>query len=269
MSQQLESRHARPVPGRGDGGGERRYLLEPSARRVRVMLGGELVADSCRVQLLFETGKLPIYYFPQSDVRSDLLTASGREDADGVKGPTVYFRVTGGKRVADDAAWRCAGNPGAGPDLSGLIAFDWKKMDAWYEEDEEVFVHARDPYHRIDVLESSRRVQVSVGGVEVADSRRPMMLFETGLPTRYYLPKLDVRLALLESGDAHSACPYKGTASYFHLRTDGQPVENIAWCYENPIPEALKIAGRICFFDERVDVKVDGVRQVRPITRWS
>lgn len=269
MTQQLAKRHPRPVPGPRDAGVESRYLLEATARRVRVMLGGELIADSDRVQLLFETGKLPIYYFPASDVRSELLCASGREEADAVKGRTIYFRVAAGARVAEDAAWRSAGNLQAGPDLSGLIAFDWKKMDAWFEEDEEVFVHARDPYHRIDVLESSRRVQVSIGGVEVADSGRPMMLFETGLPARYYLPKLDVRLELLMSSDKHSACPYKGTASYFHVRTEGQVIENIAWCYETPIPEALKIAGRICFFDERVDVEVDGTMQIRPTTKWS
>lgn len=269
MTQQLEKRQARPVPGPRDAGVEGRYLLEATARRVRVMFGGELIADSTRVQLLFETGKLPIYYFPASDVRMELLSASGREDSDAVKGSTVYFRVQAGARVADDAAWRCAGNPGAGPDLSELVAFDWNKMDAWFEEDEEVFVHARDPYHRVDVMESSRRVQVSINGVQVADSHRPMMLFETGLPARYYLPKLDVRLDLLEPGDARSACPYKGRASYFHVRTDEQLAENIAWCYEAPIPEAAKIAGRLCFFDERVDVKVNGALQVRPRTKWS
>lgn len=269
MSQQSKSRQPRPVPGPIDAGDGHRYLVEASPRRVRVMFGGECVADSARVQLLFETGQLPVYYFPRSDVRSQVLTDSGRVEADAVKGHTAYFRVTAGTRVADDAAWGCAGNVETGPDISDLIAFDWNKMDAWFEEDDEVFVHARDPYHRVDVVESSRHVEVSIDGVKVADCRRPMMLFETGLPTRYYLPKMDVRRELLERSDVHSACPYKGTADYFCVRLDERLAENIVWCYETPIPEMPKIAGRLCFYDEKVDVKIDGILQERPRTKWS
>jgi uncharacterized protein (DUF427 family) len=269
MSRQPEAESPRPVPGPADGSDHPRYLLEPSPRRVRVMFGGEFLADSSRVQLLFETGKLPVYYFPERDVRREFLCDSGREDSDPVKGRTAFFDIKTGADAAHEAAWRCAGNPAAGTDISDLIAFDWNAMDAWFEEDEQVFVHARDPYHRVDVVESSRHVAVAIDGIALADSRRPMMLFETGLPTRYYLPKLDVRLALLERNDVHTACPYKGTADYFSVRSDGRVIENIAWCYEAPIPEMPKIAGRLCFYNEKVDLEIDGELQVRPLTKWS
>ena len=269
MKQQPDNLFPRPVPGPGDALDARRYVLEPSPRRVRVRLGGEFVADSTETQLLFETGKLPVYYFPKRDVRLELLSDSGRDGVDEVKGQTARFSLRVGGKVAEDAAWCCRGNSVAGPDLGDLIAFDWNKMDAWFEEDDEVFVHARDPYHRVDVVDSSRHVEISIEGVKVADSRRPMMLFETGLPTRFYLPKLDVRLELLEPSEGHSACPYKGTASYFGVRLEDRLFENIVWCYETPIPEIPKIAGRLCFFDEKVDVTLDGSRQVRPRTRWS
>jgi len=269
MNQESEPKSARTVPGPTDPLQARRYLLEASPRRVRVMFGGEFVADSKRVQLLFETGKLPVYYFMKSDVRMDALSDSDRALADEVKGRRTFFNVEAGGRVAESAAWICAGDAAFGPDISDLIAFDWNMMDGWFEEDEEVFVHARDPYHRVDVVESSRHIEVSVDGVEVADSRRPMMLFETGLPTRYYLPKMDVHLERLQRSDAHTACPYKGRADYFGVLSDEGLVENIAWCYETPITEAAKIAGRLCFYDEKVDVTIDGERQARPRTKWS
>ena len=143
-------------------------------------------------------------------------------------------------------------------------------MDAWFEEDDEVYVHARDPYKRVDVLHSSRHVKVVVAGQVMAESRRPAVLFETGLPTRYYLPKADVRMDLLVPTDTETRCPYKGTASYYSMRSGSALVRDIAWYYRHPIPECSKIENLICFFDERVDaVYVDGELQDRPRTRWS
>lgn len=228
------------------------------------MVNGKFIADSSAVELLFETGRLPVYYFPKSDVTQDVLSESGRVDEDVVKGRTVFYDITVGDRSISEGAWSCSGDG-----ISDLIAFDWNKMDSWFEEDEEVFVHARDPYHRVDVVESSKRIEVSVNGVKVADSARPMVLFETGLPTRYYLPKTDVRLDLLERTELHTACPYKGTADYWSVRTEHGIAKNVIWGYETPIPEIPKIAGRLCFYDEKVDVSVDGVLQERPNTKWS
>lgn len=269
MSRKPATGSARPVPGPTDPPDPRRYVVEPTARRVRVMLGGEFVADSTAVRLLFETGKLPVYYFPSSDVSMDRLSESGDARADEVKGPTTYFHVSAGGREAENAAWSCRGNPESGPDIGDLIAFDWNKMSAWFEEDEQVYVHPRDPYHRVDAIESSREVKVTIDGVTVACTRRPILLFETGLPTRYYVAKMDVRLELLERSETRTACPYKGTAEYFAVRTPERLVEDIAWCYETPIPEMSKIAARLCFFNERADIEVDGALEERPRTKWS
>mgnify|MGYP003341106721 CR=1 FL=1 len=170
-----------------------------------------------------------------------------------------------------DMAWRYTA-PTAGCELlADFIAFDWNSADSWFEEDDEVFKHARDPYHRVDTLHSSRHVQVFIDGVQVANSTSPRLLFETGFPTRYYLPKVDVRLDLLVPSATHSVCPYKGTASYcsVQLPDGGRLVSDIVWYYPAPIAECPKIENLLCFFNEKVDIVVDGVAQPRPVTPWS
>ena len=156
-----------------------------------------------------------------------------------------------------------------GPALAGYFAFDWHAMDAWYEEDEQVYVHARDPYKRIDVCHSSRHIEVFVGGEKVADSRRPRLLFETGLPTRYYLPKEDVRMDLLVPSASHTQCPYKGVASYYSIQAGGQLYPDLVWYYPFPIPECPKIENLLAFYNEKVEIVVDGEREARPQTQWS
>jgi uncharacterized protein (DUF427 family) len=174
-----------------------------------------------------------------------------------------------GEQVAENALWNYP-DPIAGcPDIADLVAFYWNKMDAWFEEDQQIFVHARDPYHRVDVVESSRHLEVRIDGVSVAESRRPMMLYETGLPTRYYLPRLDVRMDLFRPSDSHTACPYKGTARYWTGTIDGREYPDLLWGYDTTIPEMPRIAGCVCFYDEKVDVYVDGELQPRPQTPWS
>jgi uncharacterized protein (DUF427 family) len=142
-------------------------------------------------------------------------------------------------------------------------------MDAWFEEDEEVFTHPRDPYTRVDVLASSRHVRIEVGGVTVAESVKPTLLFETGLPARYYVPKPDVRMDLLVHSDTVSECPYKGQAEYWSVRAGAELHPDLAWSYRAPFEESAKIAGLIAFYDEKVDVYVDGVRQERPLTKFA
>jgi uncharacterized protein (DUF427 family) len=154
-------------------------------------------------------------------------------------------------------------------ELAGYVAFYWDRVDAWFEEDDEVFKHARDPYKRIDVLQSSRHVEVFIDGAKVADSTRPRILFETGLPTRYYLPKLDVRVDLLRPSASTSVCPYKGTAHYWSVQLPDRLVDDIVWYYPAPIPEIPKIEGHLCFYNEKVDLVVDGVPQERPVSPWS
>jgi uncharacterized protein (DUF427 family) len=246
-----------------------RVWTEPNERRVRVFVGGEAVADSSSTVYLFETGHLPVYYFPRADVRFDLLEPSDHRTHCPYKGDASYYTVVVGDRRAENAVWAYPDPLASIPQLADYVAFYWDSVDAWYEEDDEVFRHARDPYHRVDVLHSSRHVQVRIGDVVVADSRRPRLLFETGLPVRYYLPKLDVRQDLLVPTQTRTRCPYKGQAVYWSVQTGAGLLEDVVWSYPAPIPEAPKIENLVAFFNEKVDIIVDGVLRERPVTRWS
>lgn len=238
--------------------------LEPTAKRVRCFLGGTAVADSTRAMLSFESNRLCVYYFPLGDVLASALVPSHLYESP-LKGTAQYFDVVVGDVVAADAAWEYrSALPGAQAGTR-YVAFHWNRMDAWFEEDEEVIAHPRDPYHRIDVLQSSRHVRVSAAGTVIAESTRPQILYETGLPPRYYLPREDVRLDLLEPSTTKTACAYKGrTTQYWSLNG-----RDVAWMYDAPSPEVARIAGLIAFFNERVDITVDGEEQPRPTTPWS
>jgi len=248
---------------------DRVVFVEPTIKRVRAMLRGETIADSRRTLILFEKGHLPVYYFPLEDVRQDLLEVSEKRTTCPRKGEASYHSIRVGDRVAPDAAWRYAEPIDDCPDISGHVAFYWNAMDSWWEEDDEVFKHARDPYHRVDVLRSSRHVRVELDGTVVADSRRPLLLVETGLPPRWYVPRADVRFDLLTPTETTSTCPYKGQASYFTATIGDAVYEDVAWSYLTPVPECPKIEQAVCFFNERVDLTVDGERQERPRTHWS
>jgi uncharacterized protein (DUF427 family) len=219
--------------------------------------------------LLHESKHLPIYYFPVEDVRTDLLLPTERRTHSPSMGEASYWSVQVGDRVAENAVWRYENPLPDGPDIKGYMAFYWNLMDAWYEEDDEVFVHPRDPYHRVDVLHSSRHVRVVIAGETVAESHRPRLLFETGLPTRYYLPKQDIHMDLLEPTEKMTACPYKGKASYWTVRVGDTVAQDIAWSYPFPIPECSKIENLIAFLNESADIHVDGELIPKPRTPWS
>ena len=240
---------------------------EPSAKRVRAYLGGEVVADTIHPVLVWEVPYYPAYYFPVGDVRTDLLELDGAVAHSPSRGDGQTYTVTAGGKRAPAAALRYTDSPI--PELRDLIRLEWGAMDAWFEEDEEVFTHPRDPYTRIDILPSSRHVRIEIAGVTVAESSSPTLLFETGLPVRYYLPKTHVRLDLITHTDSETHCPYKGQAEYWSVRTGDTVHEDIAWSYPTPLPESLGVAGHIAFYDEKVDVFVDGVRQERPHTKFS
>ena len=241
--------------------------IEDGPKRVRTYLGGELIADTTRPKLVWEVPYYPAYYFPREDVRMELLTPTGRTRQSADRGEAHEFTVKGGNREAEHAAWHYPESPVE--ELRGLIRFDWDAMDGWFEEDEEVFVHPHDPYSRIDILHSSRHVQVEVNGVTVADTHQPTLLFETGLPTRYYFPKLDVRLDLLTPTDTTSGCAYKGFARYWSVEAGGETFADLAWSYRTPFPDNVKIAGLVAFYNEKVDLVIDGQRQQRPQTHFS
>ena len=241
--------------------------IEDGPKRVRTYLGGELIADTIRPKLVWEVPYYPAYYFPREDVRTELLTPNGHTRHSTSRGEAQCFTVKGGNRQAEDAAWHYPESPVE--ELHGLIRFDWDAMDGWFEEDEEVFVHPHDPYSRIDILHSSRHVEIEVNGVTVADTHQPTLLFETGLPTRYYIPKVDVRLDLLTPTATTTGCAYKGFARYWAVEAGGESFEDLAWSYPTPLPENVKIAGLVAFLNEKVDVIVDGERQKRPKTHFS
>lgn len=243
--------------------------FEPSPRWVRATVNAVAVASSRRARLLRPPDGMPAYYFPAADVRQDLLTPSGAVREDSRYGPAALYTLTVGERVVTEAAWTYTAPPAGGPALAGYFAFEWKKMDAWFEEDEQIYVHARDPYKRIDVCHSSRHIEVYVAGEKVADSRRPLLLFETGLPTRYYLPKADVRMDRLVPSGLHTQCPYKGTASYYSIQAGGQLYQNYVWYYPFPIPECPKIENLLAFYNEKVDIVLDGEPQPRPQTKFA
>lgn len=241
-----------------------RVRTEPSPKRVRVMLGGEIVADSERVLLVWEKPYYPTYYFPEEDVSGGLV-AEDRGRHSPALGESRSFTVKAGDRPVEAGAYAYPGVE----KLEGRVAFVWRKMDQWFEEDEEVYVHPRDPYKRVDILPSSRRVRIELEGVTVAESDRPTLLFETGLPVRYYLPKTEVRLDLLESSGRMTECPYKGTAEYWSVVVEGRRHDDVVWSYPFPTIESNPIAGLMCFYDEKVDVYVDGEEQERPDTIFA
>lgn len=243
-----------------------RVRIEPSAKRVRAYLGGALVADTTAPVLVWEKPYYPAYYIPAADVRAT-LTPTGETIRSASRGEAKLYDVTAGDRTAPGAASRFHDSP-LEP-LRDLVRLTWGAMDEWLEEDEPVYVHPRDPYTRVDILASSRHVTVEVDGVVLADSRRPTILFETGLPPRYYLPLTDVRLDLLRPSDTETQCPYKGTATYWSAAVNGAVHDDLVWCYRTPVAESQKIAGLACFYNERVDLRVDGVLQDRPRTPFS
>lgn len=243
--------------------------IEPSPKWVRVMYGGRFIAESRKVLLLYSAGPpFPLYYFPKADVRMEYLQHSNHVREVGA-GEAHFWTVRAGDRVVDDAAWNIPAVSVNGLDLGDYFSFDWEKMDAWFEEAEEVFVHPHDPHHRIDTLYGSSHVVVALDGEKVAESHSPVILFETGLPTRYYLPKVDLRMDLLVPSNTITKCAYKGTASYYSANVAGQTFPDIAWFYKFTTTETSKIAARISFYNERVDLFVDGVQMERPRTHWS
>ncbi len=248
--------------------GDGLLYLEPSPRRIRGQSGAEVVVDSRHARLLYEHGRLPIYLFPREEVRTELLEPSGRWTASANKGPGQWWDLRLGERLVESAAWEYPAAPTGAPPLGGLIAFKWDALDAWFEEDEPAIVHARDPYHRVDVLETSRRVRISLDGELLADTDRGKVIFETGLPPRWYVLREDLRAELNQS-EKRTGCAYKGFASYYSLRIGDRLEEDLAWTYEEPRREVVPIARMVAFFNERVDVELDGELQTRPLTPWS
>jgi uncharacterized protein (DUF427 family) len=247
-------------------GKSRGIRVEAGAKRVRAFLSGDLVADTYQPVYVWELPYYPTYYIPASDVRAELVP-TGETQHSPSRGDADVYHVKTASASADRAALRYPDSPLE--QLRDLVRLDWESMTEWFEESEPVYVHPRDPYKRVDILASSRHVRVELDGVTVAESSQPRILFETSLPPRYYLPLTDVRMELLRPSDTQTRCPYKGTASYWNIDTERGVREDLVWIYRAPVPESQKIAGLACFYNEKVDIYLDGELQPKPQTPFS
>ncbi|MBF6332714.1 DUF427 domain-containing protein [Nocardia transvalensis] len=243
-----------------------RVRTEPSPKRVRTYVEGRLVADTTAPLLVWENPHYPTYYVPVADLRVK-LEPSGSTRHSPSRGEGVQYDVVVDGITRSGAALRYPDSPI--PELREHVRLDWDLMDEWFEEDEPIYVHPRDPYTRVDVLVSSRHVRVAIGGQTVAESRAPHILYETGLPPRYYLPMTDVRMDLLTPSQTRTRCPYKGTAEYFNVRIGDAEYPDLVWLYRTPLPESQKVAGLVCFYNEKVDLSIDGEPQQRPKTPFT
>ena len=260
--------------------------FEPTAKRVRAEVGGVVVVDTDRAVLVWEPRRIvPTYAVPADDVRGELRPAepAAGPQHEGVRMPDFSARpvwdpsVPFGVRLTEGEAFDLV-VPGADravaafrladPELADHVILDFAGCDRWLEEDEPIVSHPRDPFHRVDVRSSSRHVQVFLDGQLLAESRRPRVVFETLLPPRYYLPREDV-VARLVPSDSHTACAYKGVASYWSVDLGDRVVPDLVWTYPEPLPDAVALRDCLAFFDEKVDVVVDGVGRDRPVTPWS
>lgn len=243
-----------------------RITYEPSERWVRGMLGETTVVESHRPTLVWEPGiPVPFYVFPRADLKAGTLHEAEKPPKGGRRADSVFYDLEVDGRVLPNAAWTY---PGA--DFADTVSLAWAEwggagLDHWYEEDEEIFVHPRDPYSRVDAIPSTRHVVASLDGRVLAETRRPVLLFETHLPTRYYFPPEDVRFDELVATESHTRCPYKGVASYWSHGDE----RDLAWAYPTPLEAVRVIQDHVAFYNERVDLTVDGQRVERPVTHFT
>jgi len=230
---------------------DRVIYAESWPRRLRAVFGGETVLDTHVAVALYETGQFMEHWIPLADVRLELLEMADGELANS-------WRVRVGNRVAPGEVRSYRPRPGD-PDLVDNVNFSHVTMDRWFEEDDPIYAHLPDPYHRVDVRSSSRHVVIRAKGETVAETTRPKLLFETGLPTRFYLPFADVRLDVLRRSDTVSECPYKGDGQHWHLTVGGSEIEDAAWSLPHPLPAGLSAAEHLCFYPEKAQVFVDGL----------
>jgi uncharacterized protein (DUF427 family) len=233
---------------------ERLLFAEPLRRRMRVRFGGVWIVDSENVTLLHEPGRYPVAYFPLADVSPDALQASDHITQHGDLGTTAWFTVRAGSESKPRAAWQHTELPDYASELKGRVAFAWPAMDAFYEEDQRIVGHAADPYHRIDIRTTSRHLVVRRGDAVIADTRRPLALYESGFAPRWYVPRADVNEAELTPVEFQTFCPYKGMCSYYDIGD----ARHAAWSYLDAWPEVAAVAGFISFEPDLAEVSLDG-----------
>jgi uncharacterized protein (DUF427 family) len=235
---------------------QRLLYAEPLRRRMRVRFGGAWVADSEDVVLLHEPGRYPVAYFPLRDITDGVLQVSDYTTRHTDLGPTSWYTVGVGDHASPRAAWQHTGLPEYAAELKGRVAFAWRAMDAFYEEDERIVGHAADSYHRIDIRQTSRHLVARDGGQVIADTSRPLALYESGFAPRWYVARADVDESALTPAAGQTFCPYKGLCSYYDI----QDARRAVWSYENAWPEVGRISGLLSFEPDKVAVYLDGTR---------
>jgi uncharacterized protein (DUF427 family) len=241
-------------------------FIQPAPRRVRGYFAGELMFDTTQALYVWEWPNYPQYYIPIDDVNDDLLVDEMYEKNQSL-GTYMRYGFKVGDREFPKAAKMYTDDSLEG--LAGMVRFEWAALDAWYEEDEQIFVHPRNPYTRVDAVRSTRTVRVELDGVVLAESSSPVMVYETGLPTRYYLNRTEVNFEHLVHTDTVSECPYKGTTGdYWSVQLDGTLHEDLAWSYVFPTRQLLPITGLVAFYNEKVDTYIDGVLLDRAVTHF-
>ena len=241
--------------------------VEPVPRRIRATLDGTVVVDTTRALYVWEWPHYPQYYVPFADIDPAYLVDEDHEEHLR-RGTARRYGLRAADGVRSGVAHHYTASTVEG--VSGTVRLDWDALDAWYEEDEQVFVHPRNPYTRVDALRSSRTVEVALEGLVLARSAHPVLVFETGLPTRFYLDRTDVDWSHLVPSGTRTACPYKGvTSGYWSVAVGDRTEPDLAWAYDFPTRQLLPVAGLVAFYDEKVDVTVDGVRRDRPVTKFS
>lgn len=237
-------------------GPQHRLLMHDFPRRVRATLGGQSVFDTTDAKLLHETGLLPQLYIPKADFSAELLKATEHTTYCPFKGDASYWSVVAGEKIAENAVWSYQEPNPESQWLRGYSGLYWDAMDEWYDEDERVEGHIRDPFHRVDVRNSSRYVRVTLGDQVLAETTRPRLLSETTLPNRFYIPREDVREDLLEPSETHTVCPYKGTASYWSVRAGGRTLTDAVWSYPEAQGDAANISGYLCFLHDEITTEI-------------
>jgi len=235
------------------------HKILPTTRRVRVIFNGFFVVDTTSARHVWEHPYYPQFYIPLSSIDPAFLddtTSQIHPDAP-VRTEHEAFRHT--LSVGDKDCDKLISFHGG--DLDGYVKIDFEAMDAWFEEDIQIYGHPKNPFTRIDILPSSRRVRVEIEGVTVAESSKCSFLYETGLRTRYYMPKTDVKLNYLTPSATTTKCPYKGEAQYYNVVIKGKEHKDLVWWYQYPTTESAAIAGLACFYNEKVDVFVEGVKE--------
>jgi uncharacterized protein (DUF427 family) len=240
---------AEPLP-------ERMLYAEPLRRRMRVKFGGTWIADSEDVVALHEPGRYPVAYFPLEDVTDGVLEPADHTTQHRDLGATSWYTVQAGTNRKPRAAWQHTELPGHASELKGRVAFAWRAMDAFYEEDERILGHAADAYHRIDIRQTSRHLVVRQNGRVIADTTRPLALYESGFAPRWYVPRADIDESALDPAQGQTFCPYKGLCSYYDIAG----ARRAAWSYLQAYPEVGRVDGHISFEPDKLEVLLDGTR---------